>query len=228
MNKRSKLSLLLGFIVIVATIMIFAISRPMFLPSTMVGFIFLLYAEFVFFGGIPLVEFWAEKSSGILARAGAGLIIEIYAAVVFTSSLIYMNTHLFLFRGFLILQIVLSVLAIILASILAMFSKSGYSKDAKVLNANAMCRNFETDLMLIREKTSNKESIDKLIDGIKYADTSSMCNADVEIHEKIKQLNALVIGESYDEISFSNTVKEIDFLIKKRNLQIKNMKQGGI
>lgn len=228
MNKKSKLSLVLGLIVILASVAIFSISRPLVMPSTIIGFVFLLFSEVVFFGGISLVEYLAGKSSGILTRAGVGLTIEIYAIVVFITSLVYMNMHLLFFRGFLILQILLIVFAIIIASILAAFSKSAYVKDSKVLNANAMCKNFESELLLIKEKVEDKDSIDKLIEGIKYSDTSSMCDADVEIDEKLKELNSIVASEELEENDFEKVVKDIDFLIKKRNLQIKNMKQGGI
>lgn len=228
MNRKSKLSLVLGIVVLLATICIFFLARPVFLPSTIIGFVFLLYSELVFFGGIILIGYLAQKSSGIITRAGVGLTIEIYALIVFISSLIYMNINLLFYRGFLIIQILLLVVAIIIASLLGVFSKEAYNKDAKVLRANAMCKEFESELILIREQVSDKKSIDKVIEQIRFSDTSSMCDADVEIDDKINELKTLISANETNDKDVEGLVKDIEFLIKKRNLQIKNSNQGGI
>lgn len=228
MNGKSKISAILGVVVLVATIVIFAISRPVMFPATILGFCFLVYSEIVFFGDFILLEYLAKKSSEILTRVGVGIPIAIYAAVVFISSLIYMNIHILAFRGFLILQILLFVAVVIVAYIIGAFSSSARYKDAKVLQADLMVRGFAEELLLIKEQTEKKAEIDKLIESIRFSDTSVMVDADVELNDTISNLGNVVKAEEFDESEFDKAVKDIEFMIKKRNLQTKNAKQGGI
>lgn len=228
MNKKIKLSLTLGLIVIIATALVVTFARPIFSLTTIVSFFFLIYSEIVFFCGFILVEFLAEKYSKIIIRFELGLLFSIYSLIVFISSLIYMNTHILRMRGFMISQILLLVVMIIIALLIATFSKLVKTSDGRVLQANAMCKNFESELILIQEKAPDSINIHCLIEGIKYSDMSLMADADVEIDEKISTLKELVLSDKIVEETISNIVEEINFLIKKRNLQVKNKRQSGL
>ena len=46
--NRFKISTIIGCICLLATIIIFALAHPVILPSTIVAFLFILYAEVVF------------------------------------------------------------------------------------------------------------------------------------------------------------------------------------
>ncbi len=228
MNGRSKVSAIIGAVVMVATIVIFAISRPVIFPATILGFCFLLYSELVLFGGFIFVENLTKKWSEMLTRIGIGIPILIYAIVVFLTSLIYINIHISLVRGFIILQILLFVAVAIIIAIMIGFLISEKSKDIKVLQANSIIGSFADELRLIREQTDKKFEIDKLIESIKFTDTSIIVDADVELKNAISNLENIIKSEKVNEIIFEQEVKNIEFLIKKRNLQTKKVKQGSI
>lgn len=228
MNRRIKISAIIGVVLFLATVLIFALSQPQIFTSTILGFVFLLYSEIMFFGGFALVEYLSSKTSGIITRAGLGITIGAYALVVFASSIIYMNLHINSARGFLVLQVLLVACAAIISIILVAVSKNKYTSDSKALKADTMVRGFADELVLIRDMSDKKESIDKLVEAMKYTDTSTMVDADVEIDEAIGELKNIVSAEGSDESKLNKSIEKIEFLIKKRNLQTRNEKQGGI
>lgn len=226
--NRLKTSTIIGCVCILATIIIFALVHPVILPSTIVAFIFMLYAETVFFGGFLFAEFLAKRASGILSRAGVGVTIAGYSIVVFVTSLLYLLYRSFFIRWFVILQIIFFVVAFAVVAILSSFAKSAEARDLKTLQADAMINNFISELSLIREKVEDKSVIDRIIESIRFSDSSVMVDCDVEIDEKISHLKNLAEDEQIESDDFKKLIEEIEFLIKKRNLQTKNIKQGGI
>lgn len=228
MNNRAKVSTIIGIVVVIATVLIFAIVHPAIFPSAILGFAFILYSEIIFFAGFAFVEYWASKSSQIMTRAGIGVPIGIYAIAVFVSSIIYINLHIIFYRGFLVLQILMLVAAVTITLVMTLASNNRAVKDSKVLQADAMVRGFAEELTLIRSKTDKKASIDKVIDAIKYSDTSVMVDVDVELNDAIKELKDIVSDAEFDEPQFYKTVEAIELLVKKRNIQTRNLKQGGI
>lgn len=228
MSSRVKVSTIIGGVVLLATIFIFVLAYPVILPSTILGLVFLLYGEIAFFAGFALVDYWASKSSGIMTRAGMGITIGAYAIAVCISSVIYMNLHIVLYRGFLILQILLFVCAATVSLIFGVVSKSKAVNDSKVLKSDEMVRGFVNELILVRDMTDKKASIDKLVEAMKYTDTSVMVDADVEIDEALVELKNIIMADELDELRFNKDIEKIEFLIKKRNLQTRSAKQGGI
>ncbi|MCR5254317.1 MAG: hypothetical protein K6D96_00165 [Acetatifactor sp.] len=226
--NRLKTATTIGCVCILATIIIFALFHPVIRLSTIVAFIFMLYAEIVFFGGFLFVEILAKRTSGILSRAGVGVTIAGYSIVVFLSSLLYLLHGSFFVRRFLILQIFFFVVAFAIVAILASFANSAETSDCKILQADAMINNFITELSLIREKVKDKSLIDKLIESIRFSDSSVVVDCDIEIEEKISQLKKIVADEQIESEEYKKLIEEIEILIKKRNIQTKNMKQGGV
>lgn len=226
--NRFKISTIIGCICLLATIIIFALAHPVILPSTIVAFLFILYAEVVFFGGFLFVDILAKSASGTLSRAGSGLTIAGYSIVVFVTSLLYLLSRSIFIRWFIVLQIVFFGIAFAIVAILSSFAKSEKANDLKNLQADAMINNFIAELSMIREKVEDKSIIDNMIELMRFSDSSVMVDCDVEIDEKLLHLKRLVeIGQVESE-NYKNLIKEIEFLIKKRNLQAKNTKQGGI
>lgn len=156
-----------------------------------------------------------------------GVPVALYALAVIVTSFIYMNLHIIFIRGFLILQIALATLTAIFVVITVEASKGRFERDQKVFQADTMVNSFADELELIRELSTKKNEIDKLIEGIRYSDTSVMVDADVEINDAINHLEEIVRTESTDETEFDHTVKSIQFLIKKRNLQTRKETCGG-
>ena len=229
MNGRIKITSIIGAVVFFATILIFALIHPHpLVPSTWVGFAFLLYGELVFFFGFALVEWWASKSSQLMTRAGLGTIIGGYALIVIISSIFYINTPMFFVHWFIEIQILLCVVAVTLGLLMGYASKGRMERDEKILRSDAMVRDFADRLTALKEYAEDKKMMDKLIEGVRYSDTSVMVDADVEIDEAISALEKSLRSDEENEVSFGDATKNIEFLIKKRNLQTKSMKQGEI
>ncbi len=120
--SRGKLSLIIGIMVVVATLLIFLVLNPLWLPSVIIGFCFILFSEIFFFGSIIAIERLAKSSNGIFVRAGLGTTATVYSLVVLVSSIIYMATHVVGYKGFVILQILLFVITASIMLILASFA----------------------------------------------------------------------------------------------------------
>ena len=151
MNRRAKISIIIGSIVFVATCMIFIIAEIEIYLSTTLGICFLLYSELVFFGGFVVVEYLADKSSQIMTRAGVGIPVEGYAIIVFLSSLIYINFLDSYPRRFLIFQIILLVITAGIALVTANASKTAKERDTEILQADLRVQEFIDRLTLIKE-----------------------------------------------------------------------------
>jgi hypothetical protein len=228
MNSRTKISSIIGIVVLVATVLIYVIAEPVWYPCTGLGFGFMLYGEIILFAGIAVIEYWAQRSSGLMTRAGMGVAIEGYAILVIVSSFVYMTSQSYFVRGFLILQILLFVAAFVAAFVIANASKGRRERDTRVLQADATIKDFENRLILIRENTERKKDIDRLIDGVKYSDTSVNVDADVQLHDSIGNLENMIGSDTVSDEELTAVIDEIEFLIKKRNLQTRVAKQGGI
>lgn len=228
MSGRNKITLAAGLVVVLATIGVFAAARPEEYLSTSLGFGFLLYGEVVFFAGFVFVEYLAARSSQIMTRAGVGIPLEGYALIVIISSAVYMNLHSEHGGGFVILQIILAAAAAVSILAAAGASRSRYVQDSKTLQADAVVKGFIDELTVIKESSERKAEIDKLIEGMKYSDTSLMTDADVELKDAILKLKSIAKAEEWNEAEFEKCVTEIEFLIKKRSLQTRNARQGGI
>lgn len=228
MRNRPKISLVLGSIVLVASIVIYIITPSTPFPSSILGFCFLLYSEMVLFGGFALIDLWPGKYSKLLLWSGVGVCFGLYAAAVFLSSLIFMIVHTIAIQSFLIVQIVLFIAAAAICLIIVNFSERAKRSEQKVLEAEYTVQHAIDQLILIREYADKKSDVDKLIEDLRFSDTSVTVDSDDEIIDAITSLKRIVQSDDPDEDAFSNAIEEIAFFIKKRGLQTRFAKQGGI
>lgn len=228
MSKRSKISMIIGGIVSLASVVIYAIVRPSAFPSSILGLYFLLYSEIVLFGGFVLIDLLTNKTSNLLLWSGVGVPLGIYAVVVFISSLVFMAIHTIAVQNFLILQIVLFVLTAAICLIIGNFSARAKRQDEKTLEAERTVQYAIDQLTLIKERTDKKSDVNRLIEGLRSSDASVTVDSDVEISEAIDVLDNLIQSDDASEEEFSNAIKSIEFFIKKRNLQTRASKLGGI
>lgn len=125
LNSRAKTLVLIGGIFIIATNLIFLLSKNgEMLPNTSWGFLFIVFSEIILFFGLAILEIISEKVDQVFIRSGAGTVLIIYAILVFLSSIIYMNLPIVESSIFLIIQIIMFVFAISLEIIIITASKS--------------------------------------------------------------------------------------------------------
>lgn len=228
MSRQSKISLSIGGIAFFATIAIYGIIRPTVFPSTTLGLCFLLYSEAVLFGGFTLIDRWSEKSSTLLTWSGIGVPVGIYGIVVFLSSLMFMGAHTAVVKGFLTLQIILLVAILTICLIIGSFSLRIRSEEGKIHEAGRTIQYAIDQLTQIKEQTDRKEDVDKLIEGLRFSDTSVTVDLDKKLSGAITTLRGLTASEDASKDEFSKAAQEIGILIKERSLQAKALKQGGI
>ncbi|UWP60790.1 hypothetical protein [Ruminococcus gauvreauii] len=129
-NKRSKLLLSLGSVLVIATVLSFLlIGKESMNTKKWISFTFVLFAEIIFFSGMIMIERLADKSEQIILRAGGGSVIAAYSAVVIVISLIYMNFSNAGLKGFLIIQIILFAVALILEILFVHIAKEIMKKN---------------------------------------------------------------------------------------------------
>ncbi len=228
MSKRAKTLLIIGCIVLLGSIAVYLILSPTLFPSTVLGLCFLLYSEIVFFVGFILIDSRAEKSSKLLSWAGMGVSLGIYTVTVFASSLFFMRMHTAAVRGFLVFQIILLVLVLTVCLIIRNLSSGLRKQEEKVLEAGRTVQYAIDQLTLLREQAEKKTDVDKVIEDLRFSDISEITEADAEICNAIDALQTLVQSDDEKENEFSKALQDIELLIKKRNLQVRALKQGGI
>lgn len=225
-NMRAKTLVLIGLIVIIATNLIFSLSKSVvLLPHTSLGFSFIVFSEIVLFLGLAALEVIAEKSEQVFMRSGAGVVLIAYASLVFLSSVIYMNLHIVGFGLFLIVQIVMFVIAIVLEIIIITASKSIKSKNDNVISSAARVNNILESLILLKANSEYERQLDVIIEDLRYSDVSTTVEIDSEIESEISKLKLELAKNKPDA---ENHIANINTLIQKRKLQIKNIKVGGI
>lgn len=225
---KTRVSLIIGIAVLAATIASFFIIQPMMIAATIVGFVFVLYSEIVFFTGIILAERFAKNSSGITIRSGVGMSVLIYSAIVFISSIYFMIYHSFFIRWFLVGQIILAVIVFAVVAVLVSLARTFEDNDRKILQSNAMIDDFKNRLLIIQQEMEKKELLEPIIEGLRYTDVSVTVEADVDIDKSIDDLQALTKKEEYSSEEIDSMINNLEFLIKKRNLQTKSAKAGSI
>lgn len=225
-NRRAKTLLLIGLIVIIATNLIFSLSKSgVLLPHTFLGFSFIVFSEIVLFFGLVALEIISEKSEQVFMRSGAGVVLIAYTSLVFLISVVYMNLPIAALSLFLIVQIIMFVIAIVLEIIIIITSKSIKSKNDDVISSVSKINNIVESLILLKANSEYERQLDTIIDELKFSDVSTSVEIDSEIESEISKLKLEITKNKQDA---DKHIDNINTLIQKRKLQIKNIKVGGI
>ncbi len=217
-----------GIIVLLCTIIILALTgKADSNTSALLGKIFLLYSEIILFSGLIGIEYAAGKGSQIITRAGCGVILTAYSAIVFLSSIIYIFMNTNDYAGFLIFELVLLTLAAIFSLVFYMIAKSEKERSTNVLYAVATISNLADRLKLLTTNKKYGRQLEKLAEDLQFSDTSSIVESDTKIEALITKIETALSEDNYAE-DVSEYINSIADLIKKRKIQIRNVKMGGI
>lgn len=226
-EKRSIAIGGIGIVFLLASVILFIITREDGVKiSEILGFGFMIYAELVVFGGLIAIECIANKNSQIMIRSGLGGTLTLYGIITFSIAFVYMCLKTDGVKFFLIIQILLFAVASALLIAFYVTSQSIKKSDDKILNAVARVSDMIDDLSLLKTQGRYGKQLDKLIEDLKYSDTSSSVDVDDEIEMKIAKLELEFAKEENSEID--GVIEEIAALIKKRKVQVRNKKIGGI
>lgn len=117
MKLRGKVILISGLVVFIITNVFFFMLTKERSNITWLGYVFILFAEVDFFGGLVLIEFLANKNSQIIIRTGIGFTITAYMLLTIVVSLIYMIFSINRIASFLAIQLTIFAIAFILSVI---------------------------------------------------------------------------------------------------------------
>lgn len=229
MTRREKAFTISGILVLLVTILLFFIITQERTTITWLGFLFLIVAEVIFFGGMLLIENIASRSSQIVIRSGVGATITIYTILSIVVSLVYMNLLRDSIVSLCVIQILLFSVAAILCVIFYTSGKGVKAKEDKVDESSA-----KIDAMINRMKLlkSNKEyngDLEKVCENLRFSDTSTFVEVDKEIEDKIGELeSAFLKDDENKDAEIKLLIKEISSLINKRKVQVKELKKGNI
>lgn len=228
-NRRSRIFFYIGIIAVIGTVLIFALSgRGIILPHSWLGFLFLVYSEIIFFSGMIAIEHFADKSEKILLRIGCGSVIVIYSLLTFASSLVFTNLPIVNIRLFFMIQILLAVLAVIPLFIFIATSKSVKQVNDGTLSASSRMKHMTDRFMLLKANRQLENEINKLAEDLKFSDISVSVEADDEIEEALTKLEKACSKTDKDIEFITDLIEDTALKIKKRTIQVKSKKAGGL
>ena len=117
MSRKGKMLLLLGSVLLLATLAVLLLAVKLWVGIMPLAAIGMLWAEAAVFGGLMLVDILAQKLHKTFLWAGCGVILPLYGLCAFVYSLIFLLLFPLALVGFMIghiLMLALSAMALIL------------------------------------------------------------------------------------------------------------------
>ena len=227
MGKRARISLMVGCIVLIASVAVCIWMHPALDKVTVLGLGFLLYSEVAFFGGLAALDVWSRKKGRPLRWTGVIVSLGVYAVIVFALSLLFIRIHTMPISSFLMFQIVMFVMMVEACLVLGGVSAVARTWDEKTMVTGHAVQYATDRLELIRERhAEHKAAVDKLIQALRRSDAAITVDADGEISDAITKLQSLVQVMPSPKEEISKVIKKIESLIKKRNQQAQAARQG--
>lgn len=233
MNRRSKALALSGILVLALSIALALLTIRRWDGLMITAFLFILWAELVFFGGLIAVEAMAGSTAEALFRAGDGAVIAVY------SGLSLIVSFLFLFSGsrsvvpLISIQLILLVGRIILFFVVRSVGKGVKDKNSAVLNAVGRIEGLAGRLNALAagtEDARHSDRLNRLAEELRFTDVSTSVALDDDIEAAISALETVPQsgggGQAKEEID--RLCRELDSLIAKRKAAVAAAKRGGI
>ena len=218
---------IVGLVTILTTIcgfFIFGFNRAIVLNT---AFGFLLFSEFLLFGGLLILRNINFSSDNLFLNVGITTTIFIYfllTAVIFVFSDVFESKINFLI-GFEI--ILFAILAVILAVIIffGVHIKENNEKTTSQRSFLQLCEKKIYNLAIESKNSEYKNKLMKIYENIRYSDKIGSTLFDEKIVGAVMKLEEEINSESAvsDEV-----FEKINELILKRNMEIKEKKRGEI
>lgn len=218
-DKWSKNIILICGISIFITILIyFIVLKNIFkFPMGILSLFFVIISEIATFYIIVKTKKEVLRISIITVSIG-------YLILTLILAFIFINFLMIFFRLYIITNIVLIGGSVTLILVLNKFSDGINIGNDKVLSAQGIMFECESKIELYLSDTNYskyREQLNKIYEDIKYSDISSECGIEGKILQKIE-------GISISNENLSEYLNELSFLIKERDVKMKNIKKGLI
>ncbi len=232
MNKRGKVFLVSGTLIILLTIFLFFILTEERVTMTWLSFEFLLFAECVLFGGLMIIEHLSSKTSQIILRSGGGFTLIVYSTISMIVSLFYMILVRKSVRSFFSIQAVLIVVAVILFIIIITTANSVKENNDKILNTTNKMNGILDKINLLKNDLQNTvytKSLNKIAEELRFSDISTTVPSDEELEHKLAKLELALLKEiDTKDVEVNGLLEEMLLLINRRKAEVKTTKVGGI
>lgn len=232
MNRRAIAISISGVIILFATIIISVLCIDDWSGLTGWAFGVMLWSEIVFFGGLVLVEWAAEKTEQIIIRSSIYALISAYTAVNIPVSVLYIAFFKEAIISFAIIEIVLlSIIVIAISVFLA--ASNGVRQSSENIMANRM----NIELMIERlNKLAVEPGCDayssvlkRLSDDLRFSGLSTSVSEDVEIDKAISAIEIEIGGEGETSSEgIKATMIRLNSLIAQRKLAAGAAKKGRV
>lgn len=218
-EKWSKSVLISGGILIFVTVLIYFIGCRNIIkfPMVLLSFFFVIVAEVV-------TLFIIAKTKKEVLRSGIITAAVLYLFSTIVLALVFVNFLMVFLTLYIIINVVLMGITGIVVVNLNNFADHINKIDNKTLAAEGIMIECESRIQsyLNDSKYSEyKEQLNKVYEDVKYSDISSECGMEGSLLQKIE-------GISENREDLSEYLKELSFLIKERNIKMKNIKKGSI
>lgn len=230
-NKRSCALRVIGIVVVVATLLLFLITRKGDIKgSEFLGLCFMIYAELIVVGGLLAIEHLADGSSQPMLRGGCGSTLILYGVLTFILAFIAVLLKTDSVTVFWMIEILAFAVAAVLMILFFTASKSIKKSDDRILDAAGEVAGMIDRLTALQSQGKWNRLLDRPIEDLKYSDRSSGAEADKELKVKITmlELEAAKPDAKSDGEEIQELIKDIAVLIKKRKVQVRNKKMGGL
>jgi hypothetical protein len=232
MKRRSITISIIGVITLIVTIIISTLCIADWSGLTVLAFSTIIWTEVVFFGGMVLVEWAAERTEQVFTRSALYVLFSAYAVINIPVSILYIAFLKQARTSFVIVEVVLlAVIAIIMVVSLSA-SKRVYQCNQKTMEnlagIEAMIERLNK-LAVSPECETYSSALKKLSDDLRFTDISASAPEDTEIAVAISSIEIEVksAGENTAE-TIKETLVRLNSLIAQRKLAVCASKKGRV
>lgn len=229
---RNLVTAIIGGFMVACTLLIFFVTVNDKTKMDWLGLAFILFAEFIFIGGVVLVDKLARSTFGIMFRSIAYTTLGSYFITSSAIAIIFLTILRDHMRLLIVLQFI--VLAITLIIFLVGLSSSNYmqGRNQSVLHSVSKIQTLTNQVTILKSNVDNKKyatQLEKIYEALRYCDNSSIVTTDDIVSEKLIELEKALIGDYDEKDSKVNDLAEsILLLVKKRSLEVNELKAGEI
>ncbi len=231
-NKGTLGILIIGFIVLITTLLIFFTAGSTHDLIDWLSLVFIIVAEFSVTGGLIAVNHYSEQTFGIMLRAGAYSLFVLYFIAATVVSTVFLAGILNSTGLLVTIQLIIIAIAAIIMILLVNSSNYVAEKNRDADEAISVFQQMENSLILLKSDSRNRQyasKIEKIYETIRFSDKSCYLDSDEIIAEKITELEmSLTEGSSKNDEEIKAVLEELLLLTKKRSLEVSGIKTGGI
>ena len=208
MIGRSKSAAIAGSIALITTFIVVLLLGKEWNTVSTISYIFILFSEFVFFGSFILADRLAKNSKQPITRSIFGVMLSIYALLVFVISLyFFLKSPEDGLKYFIIIQIFLIAIVAIILVITYNTSKTVNEKDTKTMaQVNSLldsCNRLKALAQTVDDKDLSK-TIKNLAEDLYFTNLSEASTADAAIEDLVSALEIEAEKDSPDKYDKMN------------------------